>query len=99
MSSMSTNDRWEGWVGFDSEAARGNMVWAEFEPKPWEETDIDIRVTHSSVCGSDVHMLRNGWVSHSLHLPHASVQPLRKPLTDRCMIREAPNIPSLSVTS
>lgn len=54
--------KFEGWVGLDPTAAEGHMVWRSFEPKPWEETDVDIKVTHSSICGTDVHILRNGWV-------------------------------------
>jgi alcohol dehydrogenase (NADP+) len=57
--------KFEGWLGLDSTSVEGKMVWQEFEPKPWEETDIDIKITHSGVCGSDVHSLRSGWVSSS----------------------------------
>ena len=46
----------------DPSAIDGKMVWKEFEPKPWEETDIDIKVTHSGMCGTDLHYLRNGFV-------------------------------------
>jgi D-arabinose 1-dehydrogenase-like Zn-dependent alcohol dehydrogenase len=60
----STDYKFEGWMGLDKEASKGNMVWQEFEPKPWEETDIDMRVTHCGICGSDMHTLRSGWVSH-----------------------------------
>ncbi|KAF2732789.1 GroES-like protein [Polyplosphaeria fusca] len=58
---MSHDYKFEGWLGFDSSATEGNMVWGEFEPKKWEETDIDIKVTHCGVCGSDLHTLRSGW--------------------------------------
>lgn len=58
--------KFEGWLGHDEDSVNGNMVWGDFEPKPWEETDIDIQVTHSGICGSDLHMLRSGWVS--LHI-------------------------------
>ncbi|KAJ6088219.1 NADP-dependent alcohol dehydrogenase 7 [Penicillium sp. IBT 16267x] len=57
----STDYTFEGWMGLDKEAANGNMVWQQFEPKPWEETDIDMRVTHCGICGSDMHTLRSGW--------------------------------------
>ncbi len=30
-----------------------------FEPKPWEETDIDIRITHCGVCSTDIHTMRS----------------------------------------
>ena len=55
--------KFEGWMGLDPSSAEGNMVWQEFEPKPWEENDVDIRVTHSGICGTDIHTLRAGWVS------------------------------------
>ncbi|KAL6895195.1 putative zinc-binding alcohol dehydrogenase [Trichoderma longibrachiatum] len=58
---MSTEYKFEGWMGDDVSSSEGKMVWREFEPKPWEETDVDIKVTHCGVCGSDVHVLRSGW--------------------------------------
>jgi hypothetical protein len=59
---MAQDYKFEGWLGLDKEAVNGKMVWGEFEPKPWEETDVDIQVTHSGICGTDVHTLRSGWV-------------------------------------
>jgi hypothetical protein len=59
-----TDYRFEGWMGLDKEADQGKMVWQEFEPKAWEETDVDIKVSHCGVCGSDLHVLRSGWVTH-----------------------------------
>ena len=56
------NYKFEGWCGLGPEAGKGKMVWQEFEPKPWEETDVDIKVTHCGICGSDLHTLRSGWV-------------------------------------
>ncbi|KAL4980627.1 chaperonin 10-like protein [Aspergillus desertorum] len=53
--------KFEGWMGLDKNSADGNMVWQEFEPKAWEETDIDIKITHCGICGSDLHTLRSGW--------------------------------------
>ncbi|GKT57603.1 LOW QUALITY PROTEIN: zinc-binding alcohol dehydrogenase [Colletotrichum tofieldiae] len=55
------NYTFEGWLGVDKSAAEGNLVWREFEPKPWEETDVDLKVTHSGICGTDLHTLRSGW--------------------------------------
>lgn len=60
---MATDDMYEGWVGEDKSSAEGKMVWKQFVPKVWEETDVEIKITHSGVCGSDVHTLRSGWVS------------------------------------
>ncbi|KAL7819432.1 GroES-like protein [Trichoderma aethiopicum] len=53
--------KFEGWVGLDKDAAKGNMVWQTYDVKPWEETDIDIKITHCGICGSDLHKLRSGW--------------------------------------
>ncbi|KAJ5337249.1 hypothetical protein MYU51_008497 [Penicillium brevicompactum] len=57
----STDYKFEGWMGLNPEAGQGKMVWQEFEPKPWEETDIDIKISHCGICGSDLHTLRSGW--------------------------------------
>lgn len=53
--------KFEGWMGLDKNAVQGNMVWQAFTPKPFEETDVDIQITHSGICGSDIHTLRSGW--------------------------------------
>ncbi|KAJ9137835.1 Cinnamyl alcohol dehydrogenase [Coniochaeta hoffmannii] len=53
--------KFEGWLGYDKSAVEGKMVWAEFAPKEWEETDIDIKVSHCGICGSDLHVLHSGW--------------------------------------
>lgn len=63
---MATDYKFEGWMGLDPSSAEGNMVWQEFEPKEWEETDIDIKISHCGICGSDLHTLRSGWVSCSI---------------------------------
>lgn len=68
-----TDYKFEGWLGLDKSAAEGHMVWKEFTPKAWEETDIDIKITHSGICGSDLHTLRSGWVHHT---PFPSLHPL-----------------------
>ncbi|KAK6718800.1 hypothetical protein SNK05_001948 [Fusarium graminearum] len=51
----------KGWLGKDAESANGKMEWGSFEPKKWEENDVDIKITHCGVCGSDLHTLRSGW--------------------------------------
>ncbi|KAM4060691.1 alcohol dehydrogenase groES-like domain-containing protein [Hirsutella rhossiliensis] len=58
---VTTEYKFEGWMGLDPSSVEGNMVWREFEPKPWEETDVDIKITHSGICGSDLSTLRSGW--------------------------------------
>ncbi|KAK7527881.1 chaperonin 10-like protein [Phyllosticta citriasiana] len=58
---MSTDYKFEGWCGLSPEAAEGNMVWQEYEPKPFSEDDVDIQISHCGICGSDIHSLRSGW--------------------------------------
>ncbi|KAL9586450.1 MAG: hypothetical protein Q9203_003853 [Teloschistes exilis] len=58
---MSTDYKFQGWLGHDPSAAEGNMKWEAYEPKKWEETDVDIKITHCGICGSDLHTLRSGW--------------------------------------
>ena len=43
---MADNNKFQGWLGHDKNAI-GNMKWEEFEPKTWEETDVEIKITHS----------------------------------------------------
>jgi len=59
---MSTDYKFKGWVGLDKDSVNGKLVEQEYEPKPWEETDVDIEITHCGVCGSDLHTLRSGWM-------------------------------------
>lgn len=40
----------KGWMGLDKNAV-GHLEEQEFEPKPWAETDVDIQITHSGICG------------------------------------------------
>lgn len=52
---MITDYRSTEWLGHNSQTAAGNMVRHEFEPKTWEDTDADIKVTHYGISGSDLH--------------------------------------------
>ena len=54
------NYKFEGWMGLDAESAKGKLVWQEFKPKPFEETDVDIEITHCGICATDLHTLRSG---------------------------------------
>jgi hypothetical protein len=55
----------QGWMGLDEDSV-GKMEWGTFEPKPWEEADVDIKVTHCGMCGTDIHTLHSGWVSYAI---------------------------------
>lgn len=71
-----TDYKFEGWAAHDASSIEGNMKWQEIKPKGWEETDVDIKITHCGMCGSDLHFLNNGWVSRVVvvtrHLPFLS---------------------------
>jgi alcohol dehydrogenase (NADP+) len=58
---MSYPETFEGWIGHDSKAAQGNLKWGSFKPKPFADTDIDIKVSCCGICGTDIHTLRSGW--------------------------------------
>jgi alcohol dehydrogenase (NADP+) len=63
---MTAQYKFQGWLGLDKNAVNGKMVWQEYEPKTWTEDDVDIKISHCGICGSDLHTLRSGWVSREL---------------------------------
>ena len=58
---MSDDYTFQGWMGLDASSVDGNLKFQTFEPKTFQETDVDIKVTHCGICGSDIHTLRSGW--------------------------------------
>jgi len=58
---MSLSEKFHGWLGHDAKAAQGSLRWEAFTPKPFTESDIDIKITHCGICGTDIHTLRSGW--------------------------------------
>lgn len=58
---MSTDYKFQGWLGKDKDSVKGQMQWGEYEPKKWTEDDVDIEISHCGICGSDLHMLSSGW--------------------------------------
>jgi alcohol dehydrogenase (NADP+) len=58
---MTPPSQFHGWLGHDKTAASGNMTWSSFTPKPLNNIDIDIKVSHCGICGTDIHTLRSGW--------------------------------------
>lgn len=53
--------KFEGWLGHGPDSADGNMEWGSFEPKKWEEDDVDMQITHCGICATDIHTLRSDW--------------------------------------
>ena len=60
-SKMAASYKFQGWLGLDKNAVEGKMEWQEYEPKTWTEDDVDIKISHCGICGSDLHTLRSGW--------------------------------------
>ncbi|KAF2758962.1 GroES-like protein [Pseudovirgaria hyperparasitica] len=56
-----TDYEFQGWLGEDEKSVQGHMKWGKFEPKKWEEDDVDIEISHCGICGSDLHQLSSGW--------------------------------------
>ncbi|KAF2435411.1 NAD(P)-binding protein [Tothia fuscella] len=50
-----------GWLGHNPASTKGNMKWETFTPKPFTDDDIEIKISHCGICGSDLHTLRSGW--------------------------------------
>lgn len=47
-----------GWV---AHSATSPLTFTTFTPKPFADTDIEVKITHCGICGSDIHTLRSGW--------------------------------------
>ena len=58
---MTSPAQFHGWLAHDKSAANGKMTWSSFDPKPFNPIDIDIKVSHCGICGTDIHTLRSGW--------------------------------------
>jgi alcohol dehydrogenase (NADP+) len=58
---MTSPAQFHGWLGHDASSAQGNLTWTSFSPKPFAPIDIDIKVSHCGICGTDIHTLRSGW--------------------------------------
>lgn len=51
----------EGWVARDPSSLKGGMKWESYEPKRFEDGDIDIEISHCGVCASDLAHLGSTW--------------------------------------
>jgi alcohol dehydrogenase (NADP+) len=47
-----------GWVARDPKSP---LTHEPFTPKPFEDTDIEVQISHCGICGSDIHTIRSGW--------------------------------------
>ncbi|MDI1485700.1 MAG: putative secondary metabolism biosynthetic enzyme [Ramalina farinacea] len=51
----------ETFHGWQATSPTSPLTHRAFTPKPWAETDVDIKITHCGVCASDLHSMRSGW--------------------------------------
>ncbi|KAL1408589.1 hypothetical protein Q8F55_005402 [Vanrija albida] len=47
----------KGWAGYDKEAATGGLKYEAFEPKVFEDDDVDVKILYCGICGSDASVL------------------------------------------
>ncbi|GMM27316.1 hypothetical protein DAMA08_000320 [Martiniozyma asiatica (nom. inval.)] len=67
---MSVPEKFTGFAVMDpSEETWSTVAKFEFEPKPFEEFDVDIQISTCSICGSDAHSARNGWNKPNAQFP------------------------------
>lgn len=60
--STDTDYKFVGYMGLDKDCVKnGKLVQQEFTPKPFTEDDVDLKITHCGICGTDIHVLRAGW--------------------------------------
>jgi alcohol dehydrogenase (NADP+) len=57
----SSPSEFRGWLGHNPDSVKGQLKWETFTPKPFTANDIDIKISHCGICGSDLHTLRSGW--------------------------------------
>ena len=36
------------------DSVKGQLKWQEYEPKKWDEEDVDIKILYCGICGSDL---------------------------------------------
>jgi len=53
--------KFEGWAALDKNSVKGQLKWQEYDPKKWDEEDVDIKILYCGICASDLHTMRSGW--------------------------------------
>ena len=51
----------KGWAGLDEHACEGKMSFQEFEPKVFDDDDVDVKILYCGICGSDTSQLSGHW--------------------------------------
>ncbi|POW22886.1 hypothetical protein PSHT_00683 [Puccinia striiformis] len=57
-------EQFSGYAAHDEKSGKAlDLQPYKYTPQKWEESLIDIKITHCSICGSCIHTLQNGWPS------------------------------------
>ncbi|OZJ02926.1 hypothetical protein BZG36_04127 [Bifiguratus adelaidae] len=51
----------EKFTGYGATDGTGRLSKFQYDPKPFGDHDIDIKISHCGICGSDLHTLYSGW--------------------------------------
>ncbi|GAA5851803.1 hypothetical protein JCM8547_000059 [Rhodosporidiobolus lusitaniae] len=59
---MASQDyKFEEWNALGKDSIEGKMEWREYEPKPFAEDDVDIKIMYAGICASDLYTMSGGW--------------------------------------
>ncbi|BGP58581.1 hypothetical protein JCM8202_002343 [Rhodotorula sphaerocarpa] len=58
---MSAPTKFMGWCAVSEDSIKGNFKWQEYEPKPFADDDVDIKIMYCGICASDLHTASGGW--------------------------------------
>ncbi|GAA5872442.1 hypothetical protein JCM3774_004522 [Rhodotorula dairenensis] len=58
---MATENKFMGWCALGEDSIEGKFEWKSYEPKPFAEDDVEIRIQYCGICASDLHTASGGW--------------------------------------
>ncbi|KAG0148213.1 hypothetical protein CROQUDRAFT_670034 [Cronartium quercuum f. sp. fusiforme G11] len=59
---ISIPEQFTGYAALDEKSGKNlDLEIYKYTPQKWHEGLVDIKITHSSICGSCIHTLTNGW--------------------------------------
>jgi alcohol dehydrogenase (NADP+) len=58
---MSTGETSEQFKAFAVFEPKGELKSFNYTPRQLGERDVDVRITHCGICGTDIHIIDSGW--------------------------------------
>jgi hypothetical protein len=94
MAAIPTDYKFRGWLGKNVDSWKGQLEEGDFEPKAFEETDVDIQVSHCGICG------KQKFFVPPYFRPEADISPPHQAVTSTLSAPdgELPTTPSVSAT-